>query len=206
MLSGHVPGFGPGCGCHVLDLPVGHRRHTGEHVAQIGLRVDATAAACFDDGEQHRTALACFGLADEQPVLLADGGGTDGSLHGVVVDLDPAIFEIYREHGPQRQRVVDGAAHRAFGQMPTATLHAGDGPVHALHDHAALTGSFGLTLLRARRGQSHLPFDAVKMLDLQQHPPGVLRCAFAGLMELARACAQHAAKVMGPSLRLAKDG
>ena len=60
-------------------------------------------------------ALAGFGLADEQPVLLADGGGADGVLHGVVVDLDSAVFDINEQHGPHREGVIDGSAHGALG-------------------------------------------------------------------------------------------
>jgi hypothetical protein len=77
--------LGPGCRCHILDLPVGHRRQAGEHIAQISLRVDASAAASFDDGEQDGTALAGFSLADEEPIFLADGAGTNGVLNKVVV-------------------------------------------------------------------------------------------------------------------------
>ena len=32
--------------------------------------------------------------ADEKPILLADGGGTDGVFDPVVVDLDAPVFEI----------------------------------------------------------------------------------------------------------------
>ena len=51
-------------------------------------------------------ALSVFGFTDEQPVLLADGGGPDGILDGVVVDLDSSIFEIDGEHGPQGEGVT----------------------------------------------------------------------------------------------------
>ncbi len=177
--------LGPSCRCHVLNLPVGHCRQTFEHVAKIGLWINATAAAGFDDREQDGTAQACFSLADEQPVLLADGGGADGILHRVVVDLDPAVCEINDEHRPMRQCVVDGPAHGALGQVTAAALHAGDGPMDALHDHAAVTGTQGLPLLRTSLGPAQLLFDVVEVLDLQQQPAGVLRGAFDGFMELA---------------------
>ncbi len=89
-----LPGFGPGFGVHFLDLPVGQRRQSGEDFPQVGLRVDSPAAAGFDDRKEDGAALPGFGFADEQPVLFADGGWPDGSLDGVVVDLDAAVFEI----------------------------------------------------------------------------------------------------------------
>ena len=109
-------GLGPSFGCHFLDLPVGQRRQAGEDFAQVGLRIDAAAAAGFDDREEDGAALAGLGFADEEPVLFAHGGGADGVLDGVVVDLDSAVFEIDGEHGPQGQRVVDGFAQVALGQ------------------------------------------------------------------------------------------
>ena len=72
-----------------------------------------------------------------------------------------------------RQCVVDGAAHGAFGQMPTAALHA------------APAGSVGLTLLRAGTGRAQLLFDTIEVLDLEQQPASVLRSALDGLVELA---------------------
>ena len=126
-----------------------------------------------------------FGFTDEQPVLLADGGGPDGILDGVVVDLDSAIFEIDGEHGPQREGVVDGFTHRALREVAASELHSGERTADAIDDHAALAGSHGLPLLRPRFGFAELFFDAVEVLDLQKHPPGLLRCAFGGPNELA---------------------
>ena len=68
-------GLRPGFGREVLDLPVGRRGQPGEHVAQVGERVEAAAAAAFDDGVEDGAAFAGLGFADEEPVFLADGGG-----------------------------------------------------------------------------------------------------------------------------------
>ena len=83
-----------------MHLLVGHGRQTGEHVAQVLPRVEATAAASFDEGEEDRAALAHGFVADEQPVLLAHGGGPDGVLHKVVVDLDSSVLDVRLKHGP----------------------------------------------------------------------------------------------------------
>ncbi len=70
---GVLLGLGPGSGCHVFDLLVGQCGQLGEDFAQVGLRVDASAAAGFDEREEDGAALSGFGFADEQPVFLADG-------------------------------------------------------------------------------------------------------------------------------------
>lgn len=48
-LSGEWLGFGAGFRAHVSNLPVRERGQAGEHVAQISLWGDATAATGFDD-------------------------------------------------------------------------------------------------------------------------------------------------------------
>ena len=53
----------------MLDLPVGHRGKPCEDVAQVGVGVDAAAAATLDNGVEYRAALAGIGIAQEQPVL-----------------------------------------------------------------------------------------------------------------------------------------
>ena len=51
-------GSRPGLGSDVLDLPVGHEWQPGEHVAQVGVRIDAARAATLDDGVKDGAALA----------------------------------------------------------------------------------------------------------------------------------------------------
>ena len=51
-------------------------------------------------------------------------------------------------------------------------------------DHAALTGAHGLPLLRSGFGVAQLFFNAVEVLDLQQHPSDLLRCALGCFVEL----------------------
>jgi hypothetical protein len=67
--------FGPGFRRHFRDLPVGHIGQTGEDFTQVSVRIEAAPAATFDDRADNRAALAGLGVADEQPVLLADGRG-----------------------------------------------------------------------------------------------------------------------------------
>jgi hypothetical protein len=104
--------------------------------------------------------------AEPKAIFLADGGGADGVLHGVVVDLDSTVFEIDGEHGPHRQGVVDGSAHGALGQVLSFEFDPAERSVDALGDHAALAGSHSLSLLRSGFGLAQLFFDAVEMLEL----------------------------------------
>jgi hypothetical protein len=72
-------------------------------------------------------------------------------------------------------------------------------------DHAALAGSYGSPLLRSGFGFAQLFYNAVEMLDLQKYPSCLLRAALRCFWNLRRACAQHAASVMRPTLCLAKE-
>ena len=63
-------GSRPGLGSDVLDLPVGHEWEPCEHIAQVGVRIDAAGAATLDDGVEDGAALAGIGIAEEEPVFL----------------------------------------------------------------------------------------------------------------------------------------
>ena len=112
------PGFAPRFRGDLGDLAGGHLRQAREHVAQVGLWVDAAAAAALDEGVEDGSAMAGLGLADEQPVLLPHGRGTDGVLDPVVVDGDAAVAQECFERRPLLERVADGFAQGALRQMP----------------------------------------------------------------------------------------
>ena len=44
-----------------------------EHIAQVGVRIDAARAAALDDGVEDSAALAGIGIAEEEPVLAIMG-------------------------------------------------------------------------------------------------------------------------------------
>ena len=92
--------LGPGFGGDFGDLAGGHAGKACEHIAQVAERVQAAAAAAFDDGVEDVPALAGIGSSDEQPVLFAKGGGADGVFHQVVVDLYASVAEEAFERGP----------------------------------------------------------------------------------------------------------
>ena len=74
-------------------MPVGGAGQSGEDVTEVGVRIDPTTAAAFDDGVEDGAAFPGLGLPDEQPVLLAEGGGADGVFDQVLVDLDASVIE-----------------------------------------------------------------------------------------------------------------
>ena len=77
------------------------------------MRIDAAAAATLDNGVKDGAALAGVGIAEEQPVLLSEGGRSNGVFHEVVVELEATIFEIDTQKRPIGERVIDGLAKSA---------------------------------------------------------------------------------------------
>lgn len=72
-------------GRHFCDMPVGHGGQAGEKVEQIGIRICTVLPAVSDEGVKCCGAVPGSGVADEEPVLFADGTGTDGVFDEVVV-------------------------------------------------------------------------------------------------------------------------
>ena len=70
--------LGPSFGDDFGDLPVGHVGQAGEDVAQIGKRINGAPATVFDEGVNDGAALAGIGIADEEPVFLAQRRWPDG--------------------------------------------------------------------------------------------------------------------------------
>ena len=60
----------------------------GEDVAQVGVGIDLTPTAAFDHRVNNRAAFARPGVADEEPVFLADGGGPNGVFAQVMPPPD----------------------------------------------------------------------------------------------------------------------
>ena len=81
----------------VCYLPVGRMGQPGEDMAQIGIGIDSTTAAAFDDSVEDGAAFSGFGFTDEQPILFAEGGGANGVFDQVLVDLDAAVVEVNAE-------------------------------------------------------------------------------------------------------------
>ena len=95
---------------------VGHGGEPLQDVGEVGFGVVAVAADALNQGVNDGAALAGGFAADEEPVLLADGGGADAVLNPVVVDLELALIDVEGELVPEGEGVVDGFAQGAFGQ------------------------------------------------------------------------------------------
>ena len=87
-------GLDPGLRGDFGDLMIGEVGQADEEVAQVDLGIKAATTAAFDYGINDGAALACFGVADEEPVLLAEGGGANGIFDPIVINLHPAIIHI----------------------------------------------------------------------------------------------------------------
>lgn len=59
-------------------VPVRHGGQSGEHVLEVGKRIDAAALAGDDQGVDDGGAVASVGMANEEPVFLSDGRRPDG--------------------------------------------------------------------------------------------------------------------------------
>ena len=178
-------GLGPGFRGEVFDLPVGRGGEAGEDVAEIGVGIEAAAAAAFHDGVENGSALAGFGGAEEEPVLLVDRGGADGVFAEVIVDLDAAVAEIDDERGPLTEGVVDGLAEEALREMAPAEFEPGQGALEAGDDGLALMGTDGGAQAGAGTPGAQVFFDPVEVLDLPDDPTRGSRARFEGFVELA---------------------
>ena len=169
----------------MLDLPVGHRGKPGEHVAQVGVRIDAAAAATLDNGVEDGAALAGIGIAQEQPVLLTESGRPDGVFHEVVVYLDSAIFEINAKQRPIGESIIDGLAKIAARQIAAGLFEEDQSAVQTLANWTTLAHAHSGAFPWTRPAAAQVLLDAIEMSDLTQDPSTTLRCLLARFVEVA---------------------
>lgn len=97
-----------------------HGWELGEDVPKVFVWIDAEPLA----GDQHRVndgaTSSGLGRADKKPVFLAYGGGTDGVLDQVVVDLSFAVFKQGLDQWPLGKGVCGGLSQFAFGESLVA--------------------------------------------------------------------------------------
>jgi len=95
------------------DGPVRGVGQPGENVSEILKRIDAPAAAAFNDGVEDGTALSGVSIAKKEPVFLAQCCGANGIFHQVVVDFYASILEVDTQEAPVGEGVIDGFAKGA---------------------------------------------------------------------------------------------
>lgn len=76
-----------------------------QDVVEIGEGGEAAAAGAGDEGVENGGGFPSFGVADEQVVFLPDGAGADGVFDEVVVQFDPAVFQVTGEAVPLAEGV-----------------------------------------------------------------------------------------------------
>ena len=79
----------------------------GEHVGEIGVRVDAIHFAGSDQGGQDCPMFGAAVGAGEEMIFAPECNGTDDALDGVGIDFDTAIVEEMGEPVPARERISD---------------------------------------------------------------------------------------------------
>jgi hypothetical protein len=141
-------------------------------VAQVSIRIESTASAAFNDGIQDGATFAGLGFADEQPVLFAEGGWPDGIFHKILIDLDAPIFEVNAKERPQVQRVVDGQAHSAAGQVAPLHFQAGQNTMEPLVNGPGLISANHATQSRTTSTPAEFSLNVVEVSDLAQEPVG----------------------------------
>ena len=139
----------PGCGGDLLNLPVGHRRESGEDIAQIDEWIDSASATGFDDRVDDGAAITGRGFADEEPVLLAQSRRADGVLYPVIVDLKAAVFDEEQQAWPLTQSIVDRLADRTPGQEAASGLKSHEHAMEPCEDCSARAGTVSLSQSRS---------------------------------------------------------
>ena len=105
-------------------------------VGQIGLRIDGVELGGLDEGRQNSPVLAAAVGSGEQGVLAVQRQRPDGALHGVVVDLDPAIVEEQGEPLPARERIADGLSQ--LGLLTDGLKSGAEPGLEGLEDRTAV--------------------------------------------------------------------
>src|ERR1017187_7184704 len=95
----------------VQVVPGGHGGESGEDVPHVGQGIDASALAGYYDRVDDRRTLAGIGMADEEPVFLADGRGSNRVLDQIVVEARLSVLEVPGQGLPVLQEIITRLSH-----------------------------------------------------------------------------------------------
>ena len=161
-------------------------------MAQVRLGIDAVELGGADQRVDRRGALAAGVGAGEQLVLPSERDRAQGSLGGVVVDLDAAVVAVARQRRPARQRIADRAGELGLLRQPSPAFAASQacrlssiGPARA----------WRIARRSVRRPAADLVLDRVELADALERLPRDGRAgsvARAMSKNLRRTCAQQA--------------
>src|SRR5260370_34769424 len=88
----------------------------GQHVAEIGLRIDAMELAGLDERSDAGPVLRALIVARKQRVLAIEHERPDAALDDVGVELDAALVEEAGEPAPMIERVADVLGHACLAR------------------------------------------------------------------------------------------
>ena len=98
---------------------------------------------------------------------------------------DSAVFEIDTKQRPVGERVIDGLAKSASGQIAARLFEEDQSAVQTLADRTTLAHAHSGAFPWTRRAAAQVLLDTVEMSDLAQDPSTTLRCLLARFVEVA---------------------
>src|SRR6476620_9306293 len=115
---GWLPG-GPGPGHELVEARSRPEiDQAGEHVGEVGLRVDAVQFAGFDERGDAGPVLGALIVTGEERIFAIEDNGTDSSLDGIGIELDATVVEEAGEPVPMMQGVADGIGDDGLARDP----------------------------------------------------------------------------------------
>src|SRR3954471_3168191 len=92
-------------------------RNPGQNVTQPSLRIKAIQFCGLDQRQDGRSPFSACIRPCKEPVLPSESNRADGTLGGIVVDLDRTVIEIAAQGGPARQSIADGLRSGALSRQ-----------------------------------------------------------------------------------------
>jgi hypothetical protein len=107
----------PGPGHELIDARSGPEiDEPGEHVGDVGLRINAVQFAGFDERRDASPVLRSLIVAGEERVFAVEHDRADAPFDDVGVELDAAVIDEAREPVPMVQAIADGLGDRRLGR------------------------------------------------------------------------------------------
>jgi DNA invertase Pin-like site-specific DNA recombinase len=104
---------GPGPGQQFAEAAVGPViDELGQHVGQVGMRIDAVQFARLDQRGEHRPVFRPVVRTSEECIFSVESNRAHASLDGIGVDLDAAVVEEAQQPLPLIEAVANGLSDR----------------------------------------------------------------------------------------------
>ena len=107
----------PGPGHQIVETRGGPEiDQFGEHVGEIGLRIDAVQFAGLDERRDASPVLRSLVMTCEECIFAIEHNGPDAPLDNIGVELDTAVFEETGEAVPMVQGITDGVGDQRLAR------------------------------------------------------------------------------------------